>query len=137
MVYCRNKKLILLVTFLSVTLLAGIALANTEWVYGYLNPDGSLVMFTKVRTHTYTGSIYMDLRNMTSGYTRLGLRDPNTNVQFTDTEQWDWVPQTKNFNWAGQPNNQSFPYGKKFAINGRMASGYLFPDTYFAGYLTY
>ena len=132
--WTKKKFIVVLLALGILGAMVGTAFATSNTVGGYLNSDGSLVRFNTWRTHTYTGSITMNLYDITSGYTRLGLRN-SSGVQFTDTIQWDWVPQQFNFNWAGQPSNQTFPYGTYFAFNGRMASGYWWPDTYFEGTL--
>lgn len=111
------------------------AFASQENIGGSLNRDGSLVQYWTLRTHTYTGVIRLNLTDNTINYTRLGLRDPNTGVQFTNTEQWDALG-WKDFHLSSN-GSSTIPQGTRFYFNGRMGACYFWQDNTWAGTLTF
>ena len=109
---------------------AGIANADTTSVGGELNTSGSLVQYNTTRTHTFNGSISLNVTNMPSGYLRLGLRNMKVagGPQFTDTIQW---------NAPGGKEWYNILKDTKFALQGRMKPGSWYSDNYWGGTLTY
>lgn len=116
-------------------LAATAAFATQVAVSGDLNRDGTLVRYATFRTHQYAGTISMYLTNNTTNYTRLGLRN-TAGTQFTYTEQWDSVPNGKNFALTSN-GSINIPAGTRFALNGRMGSTWWGCDNHRAGTLSF
>lgn len=112
------------------------AFATSTSVAGNLNRDGTLVQYGTVRAHTFTGPINIYLSNNTVNYTRLGLRDGDTGVQFTYTHQWDSAGSGHDFVMTSN-NSITMPVGRRFAINGRMGSTKWPLDNHWEGTLSY
>lgn len=112
----RMKKVVVVAVALGV--LAGassVAYAETNFIEGHMDKTGQLVQYDRVRRHTFTGPITLQVNHMPSGYLRLGLRNMNKKggPQFTDSYQWD-RPGSKS--WGNILVNT------RFAVQGRMKS---------------
>lgn len=105
--------------------------ADTSYVSGNMNRDGTLVQYNSIRTHVNYGSIGLSVNDMPYGYLRLGLRNMSKpdGPQFSRTIQWN---QTGTQEWT------DVLAGVKFALQGRMKpTTNVLADTKWGGTLFY
>lgn len=93
-------------------------------INGYLNKSGSLVQYSTVRTVTNHAKVQVNIGFPTDTFLRLGLRNPSTGVQFTNSMQWDFpIYLYRSFTLTSN-GSTTIPSGTRFAFNGRMGPTY-------------
>lgn len=119
-----RKVTCIIILVLLLTMSTSVLAYTQEGINGYLNKSGSLVQYSTVRTVTNHAKVQVNIGFPTGTFLRLGLRNPSTGVQFTNSMQWDFpIYLYRSFTLTSN-GSTTIPSGTRFAFNGRMGPTY-------------